>query len=119
MALKQQNTNKGNSVETQGPVNEDGGWGATALPTNPSDEIFQGRALPLRLPEEMTVSRPFSIPTKPPLHFNEGLDGAAEVVTSRTVKGENAGAPAGEDKNKYSGNPNDAYTSNGVIIYGS
>jgi hypothetical protein len=142
MALKQQKQTKKPSpgLETQGPVDDDQGYNPSALPANPSDEIFMGKALPIIPAQEVTLRRPFSIPTKPTLHHADGLDGAAETVTVNERRfnagvsdsppyvpvadqqdwdhqeyGENPGV----DKNQYSKNPNVAYTKNGVEIRGT
>lgn len=145
MALKQQKTTKNDTLQTQGPVNEDGGYGATALPSNPSDQIFQGRAIPIIPAQDVVQRRSFSIPIRPTLHYRDGLDGAAEVITVNERRfhgnpedgtGESEmppygpdqchdedhaefGANPGVDKNKYSQNPNVGMTTNGVEIRGT
>lgn len=86
MALKQQSQTKrpAPGLETQGPSM---GESVSAplrdgvLPPNPSDAIFSGKALPVIPPQDMTRRREFTIPTRPTLHYRDGLDGAAETVT--------------------------------------
>ena len=102
-----------------------------ADPANPSDTIFSGRSLPIRQPEAVTLRRAFNEPTRSPLHYNEG-PGTDENVTSRSPK---LTAPHGDvtltldhddvrpiqgtDPNRYSTQPDDAYTTNGALIYGT
>lgn len=112
MALQEEKTNKGNSLETRGPSMQ-----ADGLPPNPSDAIFQGRALPIRQAQTQTMRRPFSEVTKSPLHFDEGR-GTDERVSSRRP-GASPGASQGEDQNKYSHGPNVGKTLNGVEIRGT
>lgn len=147
MALKQQSqTSKpAPGLETQGPVMSDGGYSPSQLPPNPSEEIFKGRALPVIPPQDVTQRRDFTIPTKPTLHYRDGLDGAAETVTvaERRFFGNNSqgtgeadrpayqtgredtddhaefGKGPGKDPNKYSRGENDAYTLNGQWIRGT
>lgn len=145
MAFKQQSQTKKPSpgLETQGPVMADLGNDPVTLPPNPSDQIFEGRALPIRGPQATTGRRDFSIPVKPTLHYRDGLDGAAETVTvnerrfnQNTEAGEGEaeqppyasgmdwdhdefGAAPGTDKNKYSKGANPEYTENGQWIRGT
>lgn len=139
MALNQRKSNKGDSLEWQGPTMST----AEANPVNPSDEIFLGKALPIIPPQEVTGRRDFTIPTKPTLHYRDGLDGAAETVTVKERRffavpsqaageaetplyktgadndhGEFGEAP-GQDPNKYSRGENGAYTTNGQLIRGT
>lgn len=116
--------------EKPGPTQSVGGYGATSLPPNPSDAILAGRPLPLVDAEYSTLRRPFTCPTRNPMHYNDG-PGTDEVVTSRrtqpplsTLLGHKdhedlAEHLFGEDSNKYSGGPDDGVTSNGVPIYGT
>lgn len=139
MALKQQKTTKNNQISTQGPVDADEGYNPSGLPSNPSDEIFQGRALPIIPAQDVTGRRDFTIPTKPTLHHADGLDGAAEVVTTNERRFNagltdsppypgsqrddddhaNYGAPTGVNKQPYSAGSNTSKTLNGVEIYGT
>ena len=140
--MAQRKATKGTSVEWQGPAPQ--GGNEVGLPRNPSDEIFQGRTLPIVPAQAQTERRGFSVPIKPTLHYRDGLDGAAETVTVRERRfsddqtgaeldnppypgtqladtddfGE-FGAQPGTDANKYSENPNEAYTSNGQWIRGT
>lgn len=144
MALQQSKTNKGNSIQTKGPSMQPVG----PDPVNPSDQIFQGRALPVIPAQDVVQRRPFSIPIRPTLHYRDGLDGAAETVTvnerrfnddegkeinytddvddlkyppTQAQDWDHAefGYEAGENKNKYSAGDNEAYTKNGVWIRGT
>lgn len=150
MALKQQQQTKRPSpgLQTQGPVN----WHEEAMPgganpPNPSDAIFQGRALPVRGPQDVTQRRDFSIPIKPTLHYRDGLDGAAETVTvnerrffgsPKSAEGESDVAPYATGREDWdhaeegqSTGPesmaggkgrdgaNGERTTNGVLIYGT
>lgn len=73
MALQEQKRPNG---ATQGPS-----MVADSLPSNPSDEIFKGRALPIVPPQAVTQRRPFSpdLVTKNPLHYGDGC-GTDEVI---------------------------------------
>ena len=41
-------------------------------PSNPGDDLRHG-PIPVKSTPDMTIRRPFSFPTKPTLHRNEGL----------------------------------------------
>lgn len=82
MAQRKQTGKPPSGLEWQGPSAEDQGYGPGILPSNPSDEIFQGRALPIIPPTNTTARRDFTQPTRSPLHYNDG-PGTDEVVTSR------------------------------------
>lgn len=118
-------------VEAIGP-SQDGvqGFGGGVNPPNPQDAIFSG-PIPLRTSPGMTTRRPFSEPTRPPLHYNDGT-GPDESVTSRRP---NTIGPLGdshsdmdhhenrpiqgEDRQPYSKGTDDSRTTNGVEIRGS
>ena len=144
MALKQQTIKTQATVETAGPsMAEDAG--AVTNPPNRSDQIFMGLPLPVIAPQDQVQRRDFTIPIRPTLHYRDGLDGAAETVTvkerrffqnsgagegeasaSKYIKGTDDtddfgefGNRIGKDANKYSENPNDAYTLNGQWIRGT
>ena len=116
--------------ERPGPTVAIGGFAAGILPPNPSDAILAGRELPLRLADGVTGRRPFSEPTKAPLHYNDG-PGPEEIVSSRrtqpplaTLLGHEDHFDAdahrfGEDANKYSKGANDGRTLGGAEIYGT
>jgi len=115
--------------EPAGPT-EQGGFGAGTLPPNPSDAIRGGAALPLMLPDAMTMCRPFTQVTKNPLHYTDG-PGTDEIVTSRRTMPaieHILGKPDhialdehqyGEDPHQYSHGPNDEFTSAGAWIRGT
>lgn len=71
------------NLEAKGPTQGEGGYNPSALPSNPSDAIFQGGSLPTIAPQMMTLRRPFSEATRPPLHYLDG-PGPDEAVTSRS-----------------------------------
>lgn len=140
MALNQRKSTKSTSLEWQGPT-----MATDANPANPSDEIFLGKALPVIPPQDVTGRRDFTIPTRPTLHYRDGLDGAAETVTvkerrffgdSSQATGESSrpayptnredtddngefGNNPGIDKNKYSRGENGEYTIHGQWIRGT
>lgn len=60
---------------------------ADGLPVNPSDEIFKGRALPIRPPQAQTVRRPFSpsLVTKNPLNYRTGRGTDEDDYENRMV----------------------------------
>lgn len=113
---------------------EDGqsGYGpGGANPPNPSDAIIAMSPLPTRMPDALTRTRPFSEATRSPLHYSDG-PGTDENVTSRRpiLKGlignsHSDGDHAevlpelGQDHNRYSSNPDESKTTNGVEIYGT
>lgn len=125
---KKVNSNKYTSPLTVGNDNE--GFDGGTLPPNPADALLYG---PLRQRQFNTTTerRSFSIPVRPTLHYMDGLDGAAETVSSRTTNyGEDPlmdhtpskvekGMDPGENKNKYSKGPNDALTDRGQPIRGT
>lgn len=126
--MAQRRATPGNSLEAQGPSQ---GEASGALPSNPSDAIFQGRSLPLMTAQAQTMRRPFSEPTRPPLHYSDGA-GPSEGVTSRrpamTGPPGNVGAQIdhaelrpiqGVDKQPYSSGSNTGMTTNGVEIRGT
>lgn len=135
MALQEKVTKKNQQDSTIGPVMQSDG-----LPPNPADTLRTG-PLPTRRFPDTTGRHDFSIPTRPTLHRQDGLDGAAEVVTSGVERrfqndtdrppypgtqevdvddtGVDFGANPGTDRNRYSQDTNDAYTKNGVLIRGT
>lgn len=120
---------KSNTTRVLGP-SMSGGYGANTLPPNPSDMMMEGKAIPIRPPQDQVTRRSFSIPTKPPMHYNDGC-GPDEVVTSRrtntpidTLLGHQDHCDKlehsfGQNPNHYSDGPDDATTTNGVDIYGT
>lgn len=131
MSKKPQST-RGDSLEAKGPA-QDGQRGYNPQ-ANPSDQIFQGSQLPLVSEQAQTLRRPFTLPVRSPLHYNEG-PGTDEVVTSRRpmVPAIQGNLPLDMDHGDYrpegffgvdkvkEGNkkPGDGYTSNGVEIRGT
>ena len=70
-------------AHTPGPTMAPG----AGVPMNPSDEIFMGRPLPIIMPQEITMRRPFSEITKSPMHYLDG-PGTDEVITGRHWQGQ-------------------------------
>lgn len=116
MAKNGQETNDRYSPLSVGVNNE--GFDGGPLPDNPADKLRYGPLRQRQFPTS-TGRHAFSIPTKPPLHFNDGPDGAAESFSSRTVKGEERGTAPGTDPNKYSQGSNTAFTDRGEPIRGT
>jgi hypothetical protein len=128
MAKSKNDINKYDSPLTVGVDNE--GFDGGKLPPNPADELRYG-PLPQRQFPITTQRRAFSIPTRPTLHYLDGLDGAAETVTSRTTDYKEdplldhepsrveKGIDLGQDKNKYSKGPNVSRTDRGEPIRGT
>ena len=131
MASKDKRPAVRSNGQSIGPtIDSDEGFSPTADPVNPQDRLFNG-PVPMVSSPGMTTRRPFSEPTRPPLHYNDGT-GPDERVTSRRPNTigplGNAAALAdhhedtpiqGTDKNKYSAGPNDGRTLNGVEIRGT
>lgn len=113
-----------------------------ALPPNPADALRNG-PLPTRredIGNMGVIRREFNIPTKPTLHRQDGLDGAAEAntVTERRFRlgtmdtppypgsqedddsdFANYGAKPGENPQPYSKGANPERTERGQIIRGT
>jgi hypothetical protein len=120
-------------IEQIGPT-ESGyeGFGSDGVnPSNPSDAIFQGAILITIPAQEVVQRRSFQEATRSPLHYLEG-PGTDETVTSRSPRS----APItgnlhsdfdhaelrplpGPDTHQYGASPDDAYTKNGALIYGT
>lgn len=69
--------------QTPGPTQAPG----SGLPANPSDEIYAGRPLPIIPPQAEVMRRPFSEPTRNPLHYLSG-PGTDEIVSGRNYQGQ-------------------------------
>lgn len=106
------------------------------IPPNPADALREG-PLPVRLAEYGNmgvIRRDFKLPTKPTLHYRDGLDGAAETVTVNERRFDQRedvptqsndwdhgeyGYEPGTDANKYSKGPNPSLTERGEPIRGT
>lgn len=118
--------------EAIGPTQSgNGGYGPGKLPMNPSDQIFSGSQLPIRMPEALTMRRTFNEATRSPLHYNDG-PGTDEVVTSRRpnmpplLGNDHAMGDHFEDRpmpgfdhNLYAARDDNSKTLNGADIYGT
>lgn len=115
---------------------EYGNYGVISRSFDDSQRAASGVTSASSNPDKVAIrmSRPFNLPTKPTLHYRDGIDGAAETVTvnerrfdqredpptqSRDWDHGEYGYEPGEDPNKYSRNPNKEFTERGARIYGS
>lgn len=95
-------------------------------PPNPQDRLFSG-ALPIKTPAQVSLRRPFSEPTRPPLHYSDGPGPDEGVTSRRPAVAPNLGYQAAQDareerplQGKDLGQvPNTTHTTNGVVIRGS
>lgn len=109
---------KPNIKHTPGPTMAPG----AGLPLNPSDHIVDGSMpLPILLPQAQTMRRPFTEPTRPPMHFLDG-PGPDEIVSGRYFQGgdfdEGRYGPKSAEGGRRPTSVNDV-TLNGVEIRGT